>query len=72
MRKRLMHYAICGLEYVYLENVPVRQTRYGWIVDVDVARVEREIAREIVCQGVPIRGAEVQFLGKSPSALARI
>jgi DNA-binding transcriptional regulator YiaG len=65
MKKRVMHYAICGLDYVYLENVPVRQTRHGWILDADVAHVEREIAREIVRQGVPIRGAEVQFLRKS-------
>ena len=60
-----MHYAICGLDYVYLENVPVRQTRHGWIVDADMGQVEREIAGEIVRRGIPIRGAEVQFLRKA-------
>lgn len=59
-----MRYAICGLDYVYLENVPVRKTRHGWIVDADVAHLEREIAGEIVRQGIPLRGAEVQFLRK--------
>jgi DNA-binding transcriptional regulator YiaG len=67
MRKRLMRYAICGLDYVYLENAPVRQTRHGSILVADIGQVEREIAREIVRQGVPIRGAEVQFLRKSLS-----
>jgi len=60
-----MHYAICGLEYVYLENVPIRRTRHGDVLDADPALIEREIAREIVRQGVPLRGAEVQFLRKS-------
>jgi DNA-binding transcriptional regulator YiaG len=60
-----MRYGISGLDYVYLENVPVRQTRHGLIVDVEPAQLEREIAAEIVRQGIPIRGAEVQFLRKT-------
>lgn len=64
MRRKLVHYAICGLDYVYLANVPVRRTSQGEVIDADPARIEREIACEIVRQGVPIRGAEVQFLRK--------
>jgi DNA-binding transcriptional regulator YiaG len=60
-----MRYGISGLDYVYLENVPVRQTRHGLIVDVEPAQLEREIAAEIVRRGIPIRGAEVQFLRKT-------
>jgi len=60
-----MQYAICGLEYVYLENAPMRQTRYGPVLDADVALVEQMIAKEIVLQRIPIRGAEVQFLRKA-------
>jgi DNA-binding transcriptional regulator YiaG len=63
-RKKLIHYTICGLDYVYLENVPVRQSRYGDVLAVDVAVVERAIAREIIRQGIPLRGAEVRFLRK--------
>jgi len=60
-----MQYAICGLDYVYLENVPVRRTVYGDVIDEDPALIERLIATEIVRRGVPLRGAEVQFLRKT-------
>jgi DNA-binding transcriptional regulator YiaG len=65
MRKGSVQYKICGLDYVYLKNVPIQATRHGDVLDVDVSIIEREIAREIVRQGVPIRGAEVVFLRKS-------
>jgi DNA-binding transcriptional regulator YiaG len=65
MRQRTIRYTICGLDYVYLENVPVRQTKHGEVLDADLAVIEREIASEIVRQGIPIRGAEVRFLRKS-------
>lgn len=65
MRSRTIRYTICGLDYVYLENVPVRQTKHGEVLDTDLAVIEREIASEIVRQGIPIRGAEVRFLRKS-------
>jgi DNA-binding transcriptional regulator YiaG len=68
MRKNAMHYAICGLEYVYLENVPVRQTKHGPVLDADLSIVERMIAEEIIRQRIPIRGAEVQFLRKALGA----
>jgi len=60
-----MQYAICGLDYVDLENVPIRHTAHGEVVDADPALIERIIAGEIVRQGVPLRGAEVQFLRKT-------
>ena len=65
MRNRTIRYTICGLDYVYLENIPVRQTKHGEVLDVDLEVIEREIASEIVGQGIPIRGAEVKFLRKS-------
>ena len=68
MRKRTLHYAVCGLEYVYLTNAPIRQTGSGEVLDADPRLIEREIACEIVRRGVPIRGAEVQFLRKSLGA----
>ena len=63
-----MRYGICGLDYVYLENAPILHTQYGDVIDADIALVEREIAREIVRQGIPIKGAEVEFLRKSLGA----
>lgn len=65
MRKRTVHYTICGLDYVYLKDVPIRQTIHGEVLAIDLPFIERDIAREIVRQGIPIRGAEVQFLRKS-------
>ena len=65
MRKGTVQYWICGLDYVYLKDAPVRQTAHGEVLDADVSLIERDIAGEIVRQGVPIRGAEVQFLRKS-------
>ena len=68
MRKRTLHYAVCGLEYVYLRNAPIRQTGSGEVLDADPRLIEWEIACEIVRRGVPIRGAEMQFLRKSLGA----
>ncbi len=65
MKDLVIHYTLCGLDYVYLENVRVRQTKHGEVLDTDPAVIEREIAIEIVRQGIPIRGAEVRFLRKS-------
>jgi DNA-binding transcriptional regulator YiaG len=65
MRKETLHYTICGLDYVYLKNVPIRQTTHGDVIEADLSVIEKDIAREIVRQGIPIRGAEVQFLRKA-------
>ena len=65
MKRKKIHYAICGLDYVYLKNVPVRDTTRGQVLAIDLSIVEVEIAKEIVRKGIPIRGAEVQFLRKS-------
>lgn len=65
MRKETLHYPICGLDYVYLKNVPVCKTAHGEAIDADLSAIEKDIAREIVCKGIPLRGAEVQFLRKS-------
>jgi DNA-binding transcriptional regulator YiaG len=55
------------LDYVYLKDVPVQATNHGEVLAVDLALIEKDIAREIVRRGIPIRGAEVQFLRKSQS-----
>ena len=64
MTKKSYQFKMCGLEYVYLENTPVRRTRFGEILDTDLAVIEAAIAKEIVKQGIPIRGLEVRFLRK--------
>ena len=62
--KKTIHYSICGLEYVFLKNAPVKMTKFGEVLDADSSAVELEIAKQIILQGVPLRGAEVQFLRK--------
>jgi transcriptional regulator with XRE-family HTH domain len=64
MSRKVIPYKIYGLDYVCLENAPIRHTKHGDILAADPATIENEVAREIICQGVPIRGAEVQFLRK--------
>ena len=53
------------LDYVVLVDVPVRDSKFGQVIAVDPAIVERRIAEEIIKQGVPLRGREVAFLRKS-------
>jgi DNA-binding transcriptional regulator YiaG len=65
LKRRTVHYTVCGLDYIYLDNAPVRQTSYGEVLAADVSLIEKDIAREIIRQGIPIRGVEVQFLRKS-------
>jgi DNA-binding transcriptional regulator YiaG len=60
-----MRYTLCGLDYVYLENVPIRRSKHGDVIAIDIEVIEHNIAREIIRRGIPIRGAEVQFLRKS-------
>jgi DNA-binding transcriptional regulator YiaG len=62
MRRAMLHYAICGLDYVYIQDAPIRRTAHGDVLDTDIELLERGIAAEIVRQGIPIRGAEVIFL----------
>lgn len=64
MRKTI-HYPVCGLEYVFLKNAPIKQTRHGPALDANIGDIEKQIACEIIIQGIPLRGAEVMFLRKS-------
>jgi DNA-binding transcriptional regulator YiaG len=64
MIRKSYHYKMCGLEYVYLENAPLRRTRFGEILVTDLAVIEAAIAKEIIKKGIPLRGLEVRFLRK--------
>ena len=62
MRKNFK--GILNLDYIEVKNVPVEKNeRLGEIMSAEVSGwVERMAARALLERGVPIRGAEVQFL----------
>ena len=37
MRKGSVHYTICGLDYVYLKNVPIKSTIHGDVLAADMS-----------------------------------
>lgn len=62
MRKNFK--GVLNLGYVQVKNVPVeRSKRFGELISAEVSgSVERMVARALLERGVPLRGAEVQFL----------
>jgi DNA-binding transcriptional regulator YiaG len=52
------------LDYVVLIDIPVREGKFGSVIAVDPAVLERQIARELILQRVPLRGKEITFLRK--------
>ncbi len=52
------------LEYIVFKNVPMRSSKHGDIVDLDLEVLERLAAQAVVEQLVPLRGKEVRFLRK--------
>ena len=57
--------AFGGLEYVTIKNVPVRKSKkYGDILDCDMGKLEKNVAKELIKRKIPLRGAEVKYLRK--------
>jgi hypothetical protein len=63
--KRQLIEGYMDLNYVVLLDVPVRDSKFGPIIDLDPAFVEKRIAEELITQRVPLRGREIQFLRKT-------
>lgn len=64
-KTKTIHYTLCGLEYVYLVNVPIGVDEGEEYIDLPPEQIDRMIASEVVRQGVPLRGREVLFLRKA-------
>ncbi|HAR43106.1 MAG TPA: hypothetical protein DCS07_10845 [Bdellovibrionales bacterium] len=62
MRKNFK--GVLNLVYIEVKNVPVEKSeRWGAVMSAEVSGwVERMVGRAILEQGVPLRGAEVQYL----------
>jgi DNA-binding transcriptional regulator YiaG len=56
---------IGGLDYIIFKNVPMRESKYGDIIDFNPGLMEKMAAEAIIRSRVPIRGLEVNFLRKT-------
>jgi DNA-binding transcriptional regulator YiaG len=64
-KRKTIHYTLCGLEYVYLVDVPIGKDGSEEFIDLSPEEIDRMIAVEIIRQKVPLRGKEVLFLRKA-------
>lgn len=64
-KRKTIHYTLCGLEYVYLVNVPIGKDGGEEFIDLPPDDIDLMIAKEIIRQKVPLRGTEVLFLRKA-------
>lgn len=53
-----------GFDYVNV-TVPVRNTKFGEVIDMDLAAIEKYVARQIISEQRPIHGLEVLFFRKT-------
>ena len=52
------------LEYIVFKNVPMRSSKHGDVVDLDLAVLELLAATAVIELRIPLRGKEVRFLRK--------
>jgi DNA-binding transcriptional regulator YiaG len=52
------------LEYIVFKNVPMRSSKHGDIVDLNLEVLEKLAAQAVIEQLIPLRGKEVRFLRK--------
>jgi DNA-binding transcriptional regulator YiaG len=62
--KKIMKYGMSGLNYVWIE-VEIKNSLEGDVITVPLNQIEEAVAKEIIRQGVALRGKEVEFLRKS-------
>lgn len=53
-----------GLEYITVIGIPIKNTKHGNIIAINVSVIENLVARELIQKKVPIRGLEFKFLRK--------
>ena len=56
---------LMGLDYILFKNVPMRQSEYGPVIDLEPGVLEKLAAQAVIEQRIPIRGKEVKFLRKT-------
>ena len=58
-------HGIGGLDYVIFKSVPMRESKYGDVIDFNPGLMEKMVAEAVIRERVPIRGLEVGFLRKT-------
>jgi DNA-binding transcriptional regulator YiaG len=58
-------HGIGGLDYVLFLNVPMRESKWGDVIDLNPEIMEKIAAEALIKRRIPLRGLEVKFLRKS-------
>ena len=61
--KESLH-GIGGLSYILFKNIPMRESKFGPVIEINEAILEDLAARALIEYRVPLRGLEVKFLRK--------
>jgi DNA-binding transcriptional regulator YiaG len=56
---------IGGLDYIVFQNVPMRESKWGDVVELKESIMEKVAAEALIIQRFPLRGREVKFLRKA-------
>lgn len=56
---------VAGLNYIIFKNVPMRESKWGDVVDMQPSLMEKLAAEAIIARRVPLHGREVKFLRKA-------
>ncbi|MGE0633687.1 MAG: helix-turn-helix domain-containing protein [Pseudobdellovibrionaceae bacterium] len=56
---------LTSLEYISFENVPMRESKHGAVIDLDPEVLENLAAKAVIYHRIPLRGKEVKFLRKA-------
>ena len=51
-----------GLTYVTVTNIPLKQTEFGDVIDVEPRELERLVAMALIEHKIPVRGAEFRVM----------
>ncbi len=56
---------IGGIPYIQFKNVPMRESKFGPVIEINETLLEELAARALIEHRVPLRGLEVKFLRKT-------
>ena len=56
---------IGGLDYIIFKNVPMRESKWGDVIELKESILEKVAAEALITHRIPLRGQEVRFLRKS-------